>query len=48
MTYFSLATAENIYHAGPDKGRTGATLRGWLIHQSLDLVRRYLSGLPIR
>jgi hypothetical protein len=46
--YFSLVTAAGIYHPEPNKGRTGPTLRGWLIHQALELVRRYLLGLPIR
>jgi nicotinamide-nucleotide amidase len=46
-THFSLATADGVLHTRSAQGRSGPSGRGWLIHLALDLVRRYLLGLPI-
>ncbi|MCD6518645.1 MAG: CinA family nicotinamide mononucleotide deamidase-related protein [Anaerolineae bacterium] len=45
--YFSLATENQVLQGQPFTGRTGPVAQGWLLHLALDLVRRYLLGLPI-
>ena len=48
MIYFSLAHAGGVAQAEPRVPRSGPSGRGWMLHGALDVVRRYLLGLPIK
>jgi len=45
--YLCLATPDGLIRTLPRRGRAGAYGRGWLLHSTLDLVRRYLLHLPL-
>lgn len=44
--YLSLAVGDSVLHGQSRQGRAGVAGLGWLMHLALDLVRRYLLGLP--